>query len=75
VRAEVWSAYRAFSEKAVALTKHSFERGQREGSVARDADCEGSGTAPTPLRRGVAPPCAPALPCPSTATRDTGPGS
>jgi TetR/AcrR family hemagglutinin/protease transcriptional regulator len=40
VRDEVWPAYRAFSEKAVALTKRSFERGQREGSVAPDADCE-----------------------------------
>ena len=40
VREEVWPAYRAFSEKAVALTRRTFERGQREGSVASDADCE-----------------------------------
>jgi TetR/AcrR family hemagglutinin/protease transcriptional regulator len=40
VRAEVWPAYRAFSEKAVALTKRTFERGQREGCVSADADCE-----------------------------------
>lgn len=40
VRAEVWPAYRAFSEKAVALTRRTFERGQREGCVAADADCE-----------------------------------
>jgi TetR/AcrR family hemagglutinin/protease transcriptional regulator len=40
VREETWPAYRAFTEKAVALTKRTFERGQREGSVAPDADCE-----------------------------------
>lgn len=40
VRAEVWPAYRAFTEQVVAVTRRTFERGQREGSVAPDADCE-----------------------------------
>jgi TetR/AcrR family hemagglutinin/protease transcriptional regulator len=40
VREEVWPAYRAFSERAVELTRRTLERGQREGSVAVDSDCE-----------------------------------
>ena len=40
VRDEVWPAYRAFSERVVAITRRTFERGQREGSVAPDADSE-----------------------------------
>ncbi len=40
VREDVWPAYRAFTERAVALTNRTLERGQREGSVAADADCE-----------------------------------
>ena len=40
VREDVWPAYRAFTEQAVAITRRTFERGQREGSVAADADCE-----------------------------------
>ena len=40
VREDVWPAYRAFTERAVALTQQTLERGQREGSVAQDADCE-----------------------------------
>lgn len=40
VREDVWPAYRAFTERAVALTRRTLERGQREGSVAPDADTE-----------------------------------
>lgn len=40
VRQDVWPAYRAFTERAVALTRRTLERGRREGSVAPDADCE-----------------------------------
>jgi TetR/AcrR family hemagglutinin/protease transcriptional regulator len=40
VREEVWPAYRAFSERVVELTRRTLERGQREGSVAVDSDCE-----------------------------------
>jgi len=40
VRAEVWPRYRAFTERAVAITRRTLERGQREGAVAKDADTE-----------------------------------
>jgi len=40
VRAEVWPHYRAFTERAVAITRRTLERGQREGAVAPDADTE-----------------------------------
>ena len=54
VRAEVWPAYRAFSEKTVALTKRTFERGQREGSVAPDADCESLARLFTSISQSIA---------------------
>jgi len=40
VREDVWPRYRAFTERIVALTKRTLERGQREGCVAPDADTE-----------------------------------
>ena len=40
VREDVWPAYREFTERAVAITRRTLERGQREGSVAAGADCE-----------------------------------
>ena len=40
VRQEVWPRYRAFTERVVAITKRTLERGQREGCVAADADVE-----------------------------------
>lgn len=40
VRQDVWPRYRAFTERAVAITRRTIERGQREGSVPRDADVE-----------------------------------
>ncbi|MDH3685030.1 MAG: TetR/AcrR family transcriptional regulator [Myxococcales bacterium] len=40
VRDEVWPRYRAFTERAVAITRRTLERGQREGAVAPDADTE-----------------------------------
>lgn len=40
VRADVWPKYRAFTERAVAITRRTIERGQREGVVAQDADAE-----------------------------------
>jgi TetR/AcrR family hemagglutinin/protease transcriptional regulator len=40
VREDVWPAYRAFTERAVELTRRTLLRGQREGSVALDADTE-----------------------------------
>lgn len=40
VREEVWPRYRAFTERAVAITRKTLERGQREGSVAPNADTE-----------------------------------
>jgi TetR/AcrR family hemagglutinin/protease transcriptional regulator len=40
VRAEVWPRYRAFTERAVAITRRTLERGQRAGDVPADADTE-----------------------------------
>jgi TetR/AcrR family hemagglutinin/protease transcriptional regulator len=40
VREDVWPAYRAFTERAVGLTHQTLLRGQREGSVAANADTE-----------------------------------
>ncbi len=40
VRADVWPKYRAFTERAVAITRRTIERGKSEGSVAADADAE-----------------------------------
>jgi TetR/AcrR family hemagglutinin/protease transcriptional regulator len=40
VREDVWPRYRAFTERAVAITRRTLERGQREGVVAPDADAE-----------------------------------
>ena len=40
VREDVWPRYRAFTERAVAITRETIERGQREGQVASDADAE-----------------------------------
>ncbi len=40
VRADVWPRYRAFTERAVAITRRTLERGRREGAVAADADTE-----------------------------------
>jgi TetR/AcrR family hemagglutinin/protease transcriptional regulator len=40
VRQDVWPAYRDFTERVVAITRRTLERGRREGSVAADADCE-----------------------------------
>ena len=40
VREDTWPAYRAFTERVVALTQRTLERGQGEGSIAADADCE-----------------------------------
>lgn len=40
VREDVWPRYRAFTERIVAITRRTLERGKREGSVAPDADTE-----------------------------------
>ena len=40
VREDVWPRYRAFTERIVAMTKRTLERGQQEACVARDADTE-----------------------------------
>jgi TetR/AcrR family hemagglutinin/protease transcriptional regulator len=40
VREDVWPLYRDFTERIVAITKRTLERGQREGCVAPDADIE-----------------------------------
>ena len=40
VREEVWPRYRAFTERVVAITRRTLERGQREGAVAPGADTE-----------------------------------
>ena len=40
VRADVWPRYRAFTERAVAITRQTLERGQLEGAVAPEADTE-----------------------------------
>ena len=40
VREDVWPRYRAFTERIVAMTKRTLERGQREGCVPADADTE-----------------------------------
>lgn len=40
IREEVWPRYRAFTERAVAITRRTIERGQREGTVPADADAE-----------------------------------
>jgi len=40
VREDVWPLYRAFTERVVEMTFETLKRGQREGSVAPDADCE-----------------------------------
>ena len=40
VREEVWPLYRAFTERAVAITHRTLERAQREGAVAPGADTE-----------------------------------
>ncbi|MDJ0847269.1 MAG: helix-turn-helix domain-containing protein [Myxococcota bacterium] len=40
VRQDVWPRYRAFTERAVAITHRTLERGQREGVVPMDADTE-----------------------------------
>ena len=39
-RQEMRPRYRAFTERIVAITKRTLERGQREGCVAGDADVE-----------------------------------
>jgi TetR/AcrR family hemagglutinin/protease transcriptional regulator len=40
VRQDVWPRYRAFTEKAVAITTRTLERGQLEGVIEADADIE-----------------------------------
>ncbi len=40
VREDVWPRYRAATERIVAITRRTLERGQQEGSVAPDADTE-----------------------------------
>jgi TetR/AcrR family hemagglutinin/protease transcriptional regulator len=40
VRQDVWPRYRLFTERIVALTKKTLERGQREGCVEAGADTE-----------------------------------
>ncbi len=40
VRQDVWPRYRAFTDRAEAITHRTLERGQREGVVPMDADTE-----------------------------------
>ncbi len=40
VREDVWPRYRAFTERIVAITKRTLERGREEGCVAPNADIE-----------------------------------
>jgi TetR/AcrR family hemagglutinin/protease transcriptional regulator len=40
VREDVWPRYRAFTERIVAMTRRTLERGQQEGCVAAEADTE-----------------------------------
>ncbi len=40
VREDVWPLYRAFTEKAVAITRRTLDRGQLEGVVDPDEDVE-----------------------------------
>ena len=40
IREEVWPRYRAFTEKVVAITRRTLERGQHEGLIAAEADVE-----------------------------------